>query len=95
MAAYQDGLRYRPGNALARMQLGVALARLGQLGEAETQLRQSVALDPSSVEAHFDFGLVEAALGKREAALAAFDAALRLNPNDASSRDARNSLLGH
>jgi Flp pilus assembly protein TadD len=77
------------------MGLGVALARSGRTFDAENALRQSIAHDPSSIEANYDLGLIEAARGKRAEAIAAMDRALQIDPNYAPAREARAMLSGH
>jgi Flp pilus assembly protein TadD len=52
----------------------------GDLGSAEQQLRQLLALDPSNADAHNLLGVVFENRGDREAAIAAFEQALRFDP---------------
>jgi tetratricopeptide (TPR) repeat protein len=59
---------------------------------AERALQQSLATGPSSVEARYDLGSIEAALGKRAASLGPFDAALRLDPHYVPARAARDAI---
>jgi tetratricopeptide (TPR) repeat protein len=93
VAAFREGLRYRPGNALAQMSYGVTLARLGRSAEARKAFEDSVRADPSSVEAHYDLGLVEQALGDNLGALESYDAALRLRPGYGAAQAARAEAL--
>jgi protein O-mannosyl-transferase len=93
LAAFRDGLRYRPRNALALMSLGVALARSGQPVEAGKAFEDSLRADPSSVEAHYDLGLVRQALGAYSKALESYDAALRLKPEFGEAQAARAAVL--
>jgi tetratricopeptide (TPR) repeat protein len=93
LAAFRDGLRYRPRNAVALMSLGVALARSGQSVEAGKAFEDSLRADPSSVEAHYDLGLVRQALGAYSEALESFDAALRLKPEFGEAQAARAEVL--
>jgi tetratricopeptide (TPR) repeat protein len=93
IAAFRDGLRYRPRNAPALMSLGVALARAGQPVEARKAFEDSVQSDASSVEAHYDLGLVRQALGAYSEALASYDAALRLKPDFGEAQAARAEVL--
>jgi Flp pilus assembly protein TadD len=93
LAAFRDGLRYRPRNALALMSLGVALARSGQPVEAEKAFEDSLRSDASSVEAHYDLGLVQQALGAYSKALESFGAALRLKPEFGEAQAARAEVL--
>ena len=93
LAAFREGLWYRPGNALAQMSFGVALARSGRSGEARKAFEDSVRADPSGVEAHYDLGLVEQALGDNLGALESYDAALRLRPGYGAVQAARAEAL--
>jgi tetratricopeptide (TPR) repeat protein len=93
LAAFRDGLRYRPRNALALMSLGVALARSGQPVEAAKAFEDSLRADSSSVEAHYDLGLVRQALGAHSQALESYDAALRLKPEFGEAQAARAEVL--
>jgi len=49
--------------------------------------------DPSSVEAHYDLGLVRQAFGAYSKALESFDAALRLKPGFGEAQAARAEVL--
>ncbi|MGO9256876.1 MAG: tetratricopeptide repeat protein [Bryobacteraceae bacterium] len=93
LAAFRDGLRYRPRNAVALLSLGVALARSGQPVEARKAFEDSVRSDPSSVEAHYDLGLVREALGAWPEALESYNAALRLKPEFGAAQAARAEVL--
>jgi protein O-mannosyl-transferase len=93
LAAFRDGLRYRPRNALALMSLGVALARLGKPVEAAKAFEDSVQSDASSVEAHYDLGLVRQALGAYSKALESYDAAVSLKPEFGEAQAARAEVL--
>jgi len=93
VAAFRDGLRYRPRNALALTSLGVALARLGRPLEARKAFEDSVGADPSSAEAHYDLGLVQQALGADSEALGSYDGAVRLKPEFGAAQAARAEVL--
>jgi tetratricopeptide (TPR) repeat protein len=93
LAAFRDGLRFRPRNAAALVSLGVALARSGQPAEAGKAFEDSLQWDASSVEAHYNLGLVQQALGAYSKALESFDAALRLKPEFGEAQAARAEVL--
>ena len=93
IAAFRDGLRFRPRNAVALTSLGAALARSGQSIEARKVFEDCVQADPSSVEAHYDLGLVQQALGAYAEALESYDAALRLQPGFGAAQAARAEAL--
>jgi tetratricopeptide (TPR) repeat protein len=93
LAAFRNGLRFRPRNAAALVSLGVALARSGQPVEAGKAFEDSLQADASSVEAHYNLGLVQQALGAYSKALESFDAALRLKPEFGEAQAARAEVL--
>jgi protein O-mannosyl-transferase len=93
LAAFQEGLRYRPQNALAQMSFGVTLARLGRAAAAKKALEDSVSADPSNADAHYDLGLVQQALGDHRGALESYDAALHLRPGFGPAEAARAEAL--
>lgn len=93
IAAFRDGLRYRPRNLMALSSLGVALARSGQPVEAAKAFEESLRWDPSSVEAHYDLGLVRQAVGAYPEALESYDAAVRLRPEFGAAQAARAEVL--
>ncbi|WP_207460818.1 tetratricopeptide repeat protein [Azospirillum sp. SYSU D00513] len=91
-AAWLRILDVDPRNAAALHRLGVLASRMGRMGEALSMLQKSLAIreDP---EAFLDFGAALGAMGRWDAALAAYGAACRLAP---SSIDARYGLgLAH
>lgn len=67
----------------------LVLRRLGESGQAITVLRRARRLQPDRAAVHYNEGLL--LLGvyqRREAAAAAFERALALNPQDRLSREA-------
>ena len=60
---------------------------------ARKAFEDSVQSDASSVEAHYDLGLVRQALGAYSEALASYDAALRLKPDFGEAQAARAEVL--
>ena len=88
IAAFRDGLHYRPGNALALLSLGVAQAQTGHDDAAREAFEAALRYDPRNVEAHFDLGLVYNALGRRLDAVHEFRSALEWNPSYTPARDA-------
>jgi Flp pilus assembly protein TadD len=67
---------------MACFNLANALRLHGDVQEATTYLQQAVDLKPDSAEAHNQLGLLEAQQGKLQSAIAQFQEALRLRPND-------------
>ena len=69
-AADRESLDIAPQDALARNNLGVALAKAGRLDEARDALRRAVSLNPTIAEAINNLGCVELALGNVHGATA-------------------------
>ncbi|AKS40796.1 tetratricopeptide repeat protein [Wenzhouxiangella marina] len=68
------------------LQQAEALALSGRLVEAEHQYRQLLAIQPRLAAAHGGLGRVCLRLGKREEALGSLETAIRLDPDDSTSR---------
>jgi tetratricopeptide (TPR) repeat protein len=71
------------------MGLAVALEALGKGVEARREFAETLRLDASNVEAHYDLGLIMARMGEDRAALGEFDAAIRLKPDFGPAHVAR------
>lgn len=80
--AYRQALQRDPAHVPARNALGVALARLGLLEEAEAQLRQAVAAAPQRGDLHSNLGYLLLLAGRPQEALPALEQALALDPQD-------------
>jgi Flp pilus assembly protein TadD/mono/diheme cytochrome c family protein len=61
---YRESLVYRPDDAELHMSLGVALASLARLTEAQTEFQSVLRIDPSSQPAREALSAVQAQLGK-------------------------------
>lgn len=86
----ESALRLDPSFAPARLQLArnlsraaLALAQSGRLVEAVAPLTRATQLQPDFVEAHANLGNVLLLSGRPTEAIVAYEAALRLRPNDA------------
>ena len=94
--AYRKAIAADAQNIEAYNALGVALARGGKLEDAETTLRQAVALDPSRPHVRSNLGYVLLLAGKPGAALSELEAAVRQDNGNmtamANLRDARERL---
>jgi len=66
-------------NAVARLNLGVALEQAGQTNEALAQYRESLRINPERAQAHNNVANLLAASGNKEEALIHYREALRLN----------------
>lgn len=68
------------------MDRGVALLQGGKFAEAAEQFVQALALNPKLAEAHYLLGLIRQERGDRDAAVASYRAALRLDPRYAQAQ---------
>lgn len=73
--------------------LALSAYNSGNLAEGERLCRKIVAADRNSFEAHHLLGVVQAALGKKEKALASYDRAVSLRPRDAAAFSNRGVVL--
>jgi Flp pilus assembly protein TadD len=71
-----------PDEALAHVQRGLFLKRLGRLADAEVAYRQALALGADTVELHNNLGNVLLDLGRATEAEASFREGLRVAPGD-------------
>lgn len=77
---FEHALRVTGENAVARLNLGIALLDRGRLAEAEVHLSDAVRLHPGSAEGRGALAEVRARQGRAQDARAEFTAALRLDP---------------
>jgi tetratricopeptide (TPR) repeat protein len=89
-ACYRQALRCRP-DALRHRNLAAALARQARFVEAEACCRQ--AFQPEDPETHRTLGNIYYAQRRLEETAACYEAALRLDPEDAGTRWNRSMLL--
>jgi len=80
-------VRSAPENAVARLNLGNALARLGRHEEAEVTFARALALEPEFAEAHNNLGELQLEQQRPEEALANFREAARIRPDDATAHE--------
>ncbi len=71
----------RPQNARARVNLGLALKKKGDLDGAARSYRHALEINPNHSRAHRNLGLVLRDQGHLEEAIAEFESALRLDPD--------------
>jgi len=76
----EKSLALEPGNYQYRSNLAGVLNQLGRPGDAERLYREALALKPDHLDTHINLGLLYAAKGDHLRALAAFGAALALDP---------------
>jgi tetratricopeptide (TPR) repeat protein len=80
---FRHALALTKNNAVAHLNLGVALEQDNRQAEALLEYRQAIAADPHRFQPHNDLANLLAAMGAREEALKEYQEALRLNPNAA------------
>ena len=71
-------LKVLPGDARARLVIGAARRRLGDLAAARSMLSEVAAVKPQSSEAHYELGLALAQAGERDEAIASLRRAAAL-----------------
>jgi tetratricopeptide (TPR) repeat protein len=74
-------LKAKPGNALARCNFAVALARLNRPEEAIQQLQLALQTDPKLPDAHEMLGNLQQSQGQLDGAIREYQEALRLRPD--------------
>jgi tetratricopeptide (TPR) repeat protein len=72
---------------------GLCRFKLGDLEGAARDFEHVIAERPRAVKAHYNLGRVRAAQGRREEALAQYQAALALSPNEPGVREEMEALL--
>jgi tetratricopeptide (TPR) repeat protein len=80
VAYYELAFRLAPTRAELRLDLGHVYHNHGMYELALEQYQAALAIDPQLAQAHYDSGLGWLALGRRDEARAAFQAALELAP---------------
>ena len=92
IAHYRRAALEAPRDARVQNNLGIALAKPGNLTEAAEHFRSAASLLPDYPDPHANLGLLLARQGDRIAAVAEFQAALRIDPNFALARRGLASL---
>jgi tetratricopeptide (TPR) repeat protein len=100
LAHYREALRIRPSDrnasanvAQANFAAGARLLEQSRFPEAVDRFREGLQLRPQNALAHSYLGIALASLGRYREALASFDTALRLDPNQELAQRARAQLL--
>jgi Flp pilus assembly protein TadD len=86
IAEYREVLRLKPDFETARVNLGVARGRSGDLKGAITELREAVRLNPGNVLAHENLGVALDANGDLDGSIAEHREAVRLKPDSVHAR---------
>lgn len=83
--AIETAIKLRPDFAVAHNSAGALARERGDIEASVEHLRRAVTLLPGYFEAHSNLGVSLAEAGRHEDAIAAFDAALRLNTHRAET----------
>jgi len=75
------GLRVAATDDVAHNNLGIALDKQGQMGEAIRQFQEAIRLKPGYAEAHYNLGLVLGLRGQTAEAIRYFEAVLKAKPD--------------
>jgi tetratricopeptide (TPR) repeat protein len=93
ISVFRDLLKDHPEHAPSYVKLGAILLRQHQYDEAERRLERAVALDPGSVEAHYQLGLLLRRLGKITESESQFAESRKLEAERGAQADTRLRLL--
>lgn len=93
LTLWQDAALHQPRDPLVRANLGIALDRIGQHGEAVVEFSEAVRLDPNSFQTQYNFARALESSRQPEEALAHYREALRLQPEHAASHNNLGRLL--
>jgi tetratricopeptide (TPR) repeat protein len=85
---FRRAVETTPDSAVARLNLGLAQARLGQLADAARHLDAALSLDPANLEARTSLGMVLIDQGRLIEAVAHLDAVVSRAPGDSAARQA-------
>jgi Flp pilus assembly protein TadD len=80
---FKHAIALTKDNAVAHLNLGVALEQDNRQAEAQAEYRRAVAIDPHRFQAHNNLANLLATMGSRDEALKEYQEALRLNPGAA------------
>jgi superkiller protein 3 len=90
---FRDLLKKNPQHVPSYVKLGGILVREHEYEEAQRNLEQALSLDPNSVEAHYQLGLVFRRLGRATESEAQFAESRRLETEQRAQKDIRLRLL--
>ncbi len=83
---FAHALEVTTDNAIAHINLGVALEQEKHPAEALAEYRKSIEIDPNRFQAHNNLANLLSSMDQRDEALREYQEALRLNPNAALAR---------
>jgi tetratricopeptide (TPR) repeat protein len=86
IAALSEALTIEPGDAIAHVDLGVALVEQKRYDEAMHHYRTAIALNPQNDNAHYNLGVVLFYTNRFEEAIGSYMQALGFNPEKKGAR---------
>ena len=93
VAVFRDLLKSHPQHAPSYVKLGSILVRRHAYDEAQQDLERAIVLDPGSVQAHYQFGLLLRRLGKTAESDHQFAESRKLETERSSQTDLKLRLL--
>ena len=81
VSQFRKAVDAAPDSATMRLNLGAALARLGDARGAQAQYEEALGLDPRLYRAHYNLGALLARSGRDQEAIDRFTGAVTHNPN--------------
>jgi tetratricopeptide (TPR) repeat protein len=83
---FRKAVAANPEGIPARVNLGAALAQMGDVAGAVAQYQQALRIDPKNAAANYNLGFLFAKHDQHEQAIVQFQTVLALNPGDTESR---------
>lgn len=83
---FRKAVAVRPESVTARINLGAALAQLGDVKGAAEQFEEALRIEPGKANTHYNFAVILAGQNKHEQAVAHVRSALKAEPNDVNAR---------
>jgi len=93
VTVFRDLLRSHPEHAPSYVKLGSILLRRHDYGEAQQDLERAILLDPGSVQAHYQLGLLLRRLGRTDESENQFAESRKLEAERSSQTDLKLRLL--
>jgi Tfp pilus assembly protein PilF len=78
----REGLKVAPNSAILHHALGLALVRMKRSDQALREFERATALEPANARFAYVYAVALHSVGKRNAAIANLEKALRVHPND-------------
>ena len=83
---FRKAVAAKPDSLTARINLGAALAQVGDVNGAVEQFEDALRLEPGSVNAHYNLAVLFARQNKHEQSITHLRSALRVDENDLNAR---------